>query len=65
MIKHHPTTKAERLALNKKYSLKHTRLKGLSDGTNDFGRNDETPSEENVGIRAEAVASSSREDSNH
>lgn len=65
MIKHHPTTKAERLELNKKYSLKHTRLKGLSDETNYSGRTDETTSQADVGIRAEAIASVSREDSDN
>ncbi len=38
MIKHHPSNREERLLLNKKYSLKPTRRKGLSDeypGTND------------------------------
>lgn len=38
MIKHHPSNRFERLQLNKKYSLKPTRRKGLSDeypGTTD------------------------------
>lgn len=53
MIKH-PSDRAERLRLKRKHSFKHTRLKGLSDGTNDdFGRTDETPSETTVGVHDE------------
>lgn len=52
MIKH-PTNRAERLRINRKHSLKHSRRKGLTDGTNDAGRIDETPSEENISIQAD------------
>lgn len=70
---HHPRDRADRLRLKRKYSFKHSRrqggeatvYKGLSDGTNsvpeaeasDIGRIDETPSEENVGIRDATTAS--------
>lgn len=52
MIKH-PLDRAERLQLKRKHSFKHTRLKGLSDGTNDTRTTDETPNEAIVGIRDE------------
>ena len=47
----HPTDRADRLKLKKKYSLKPTRRKGLSDEYP--GTNDETTSEADVGIRVE------------
>lgn len=51
----HPHDRAERLRLKKKYSLKHTRLKGLSDGKDYSGRIDETPSEADGSLRDEAA----------
>jgi len=52
MIKH-PTDRADRLRLKRKYSLKHSRRKGSTDETNIPGRIDETTSKEDISIQAD------------
>lgn len=67
--KHHPSDRAERLALKRKYSFKHSRRKGLTNETDHEGslaaedrRNDETPSETEVGVRTGEPQQGTREE---
>jgi hypothetical protein len=72
MIKKHPSDRAERLAFKRKYSFKHSRRKGLTDETNTDGgeaaknrRDDETPSETEVGVRTGEPEYSSHQGRSH
>lgn len=49
----HPSDRADRLKLKRKYSFKDSRRKGLQNETNNDRRIDETPSEENSGVRTD------------
>ena len=60
MIKH-PRDRAERIKLKKRYSLKHSRRKGSTDGTNNNTGNDETTSETQSSVSADGIEQAARD----